>query len=87
MPIHHEPTVTAARAAVDAILLAQAFYREDIDAGQVVVNNCELPSVLLQTFGFLFATLRYFDMDIEDRLGVWLAAARQQLDGAEAGNA
>ncbi|MCZ0732216.1 hypothetical protein [Mycolicibacterium iranicum] len=70
------------RAPVDAILLAQAFYREDTAAGQAVADNCDLWSVLMQTFGFLFATLRQFDVDIEERLDIWLAATRAEIGEA-----
>jgi hypothetical protein len=35
--------------------------------------------VALQLCGWLYATLRQFDIDIEDRLGIWLEAARREV--------
>ncbi|MDX1883051.1 hypothetical protein [Mycolicibacterium sp. 120270] len=67
------------RASVDAVLLAQAFHRGDNAAGQAVADNCDVWSVLVQTFGFLFATLRQFDVDVEDRLAIWLEATRAEI--------
>jgi hypothetical protein len=70
------------RAPVDAILLAQAFHRDDDAAQQVVLKNCDPHSVALQLCGWLYATLRQFDVDIEDRLGIWLDAVRAQTGEA-----
>jgi hypothetical protein len=35
--------------------------------------------VALQLCGWLYATLRQFDIDIEDRLGIWLEAALREV--------
>ncbi|MCG7597837.1 hypothetical protein [Mycobacterium sp. PSTR-4-N] len=67
------------RAAVDAVLLLQSWYREDTAAGQIIAENCDVWSVLVQTFGFLFATLRHFDVDIDERLDIWLQETRAQI--------
>ena len=70
------------RASVDAVLMAQAFYRDDSAAGQAVANHCDVWAVLVETYGFLFATLRHFDVDIEDRLDIWLKETRSQIGEA-----
>jgi hypothetical protein len=67
------------RASVDAVLLAQAFHRGDDTGGQVIVDNADIHSVALQLCGYLFATLRYFDVDIDERLAVWLKQSRTEI--------
>jgi hypothetical protein len=82
-PIGNPNNPLTKRASVDAILLAQAFHRDDDAAQQVVLKNCDPYSVALQLCGFLFATFRQFDVDIEERLGVWLETTRGQTGEAD----
>lgn len=77
--IGHPDDPLTKRAAVDAVLLAQSFHRDDDPAVQAILNNCDPYSVALQLCGFLYATLRHCGADVEERLGIWLAATRQQL--------
>jgi hypothetical protein len=67
------------RASVDAVLFAQAFHRDDTAAGQAIINNCDIHSVAFQLCGFLFAALRHFDVDIEERLSIWLNETRAEI--------
>jgi hypothetical protein len=67
------------RAPADAILLAQSLHRGDTGAGQVIVDHCDIHSVVIQLAWYLFVTLQHFDIDIEERLGVWLTGARAEI--------
>ena len=69
----------ARRAPVDAVLLMGAWQRNDPEAAQVIAANCDMWSVVIETIRFLFTTFRQFDVDIDDRLDVWLSTVRQQL--------
>lgn len=71
------------RASVDAILLSQAFLRDDDHGVEVILKNGDPQSIALQLCGFLYATMRQFDVDIEDRLNIWLQATREQTGEAE----
>jgi hypothetical protein len=78
----HPDNERTRRAPVDAVLIAQAFYRDDDAAVGVLLNNADPYSVTLQLCGWLYATLRQFDVDIEERLGMWLDAARAEVGEA-----
>lgn len=67
------------RAPLDAVLLAQAVYRDDEPAQQAILANCDPYSVAIQLCGFLLATFHNFDVDIEDRFGIWLEQTRQEI--------
>lgn len=67
------------RAAVDAALLAKSLHRGDDAAGQVIVDHCDIHSVVIQLTGYLLATLRHFGVDVEERLDMWLTAARNEI--------
>jgi hypothetical protein len=67
------------RAPVDAILLAQAFLRDDDAAGQVIINNCDIHSVSLQLCGWIYACIRERGADVEERLAIWLNAMRAEI--------
>jgi hypothetical protein len=75
----HPDNERTRRAPVDAVLIAQAFHRDDDAALSVLFENCDPYSVALQLCGWLYATLRQFDIDIEDRLGIWLEAALREV--------
>ncbi|OBF95711.1 hypothetical protein A5773_13885 [Mycobacterium sp. 852014-52450_SCH5900713] len=65
------------------MLLAQSFYRDDTAATAVLLGNCDPYSVALQLCGFLFTTLKHFDVDVEDRLAIWLESTRRQTGEAD----
>jgi hypothetical protein len=75
----HPDNERTRRAPVDAVLIAQASYRDDDAAAKVLLDNCHPYSVAVRLCGWIFATFRQFDVDIEDRLGIWLDAARAEI--------
>ncbi|MDX1890120.1 hypothetical protein [Mycolicibacterium sp. 050158] len=82
-PIGNPDNPLTKRASVDAVLLAQAFLRDDDTGAGVIMKNSDPYSVALQLCGFLFATFRQFDVDPEERLAIWLDATREQTGEAE----
>ncbi|WP_024445635.1 hypothetical protein [Mycolicibacterium iranicum] len=72
------------RASVDAVMLAQAFYRDDDAAVEAILKHCDPHSVALQLCGFLYATFRQFDVDTEERLNIWLTETKKQIGEADA---
>lgn len=82
-PLGHPDNPLTRRASVDAVLLAQSFYRDDIAATSVLLSNCDPYSVSLQLCGFLFGTLIHFGTDVEERLAIWLKETRQQTGEAD----
>jgi hypothetical protein len=75
----HPDNERTRRAPVDAVLLAQAFYRDDDAATKVLLDNCDPYSVALQLCGWLFTTFDQFDVNTEERLNIWLDAGRRQV--------
>jgi hypothetical protein len=82
-PLGHPDNPLTRRAPLDAVLLAQSFYRDDMAATAVLLANCDCYSVALQLCGFLFATLTHFDHDVEERLAIWLEETRRQTGEAD----
>ncbi|MBZ4620988.1 hypothetical protein [Mycobacterium avium] len=82
-PLGHPDNELTKRASVDAVMLAQAFYRDDDQGVQVILKNCDPYSVALQLCGFLFATFRQFDVDPEERFRIWLAETQRQTGESE----
>ncbi|GAB4597524.1 hypothetical protein MOKP4_38420 [Mycobacterium avium subsp. hominissuis] len=82
-PLGHPDNPLTRRAPLDAVLVAQAFYRDDLPATAVLLGNCDPYSVALQLCGFLFGTLTHFDIDVEERLRIWLDETRRQTGEAD----
>ncbi|WP_324666446.1 Hypothetical protein MUW33_2788 [Mycobacterium canetti] len=72
------PDERTARSGVDSVLLAQAFWRDDMQAVETILRHMDPYSVALQLCGWLFATFRQHGVNVEERLAVWLAACREQ---------
>jgi hypothetical protein len=78
-PIGSPDNPLTKRAPIDGILLAQAFYRDDDHAGQVIINNCDIHSVALQLCGWIYAGIRQAGEDVEERLSLWLERTRDEI--------
>lgn len=83
-PMGHPDNPVTARASVDAVMLAQAFYRDDDAAVDAILKHCDAHSVALQLCGFLYATFRQFSVDTEERLNIWLTETKRQTGEPDA---
>lgn len=81
-PLGHPKNERTRRRALDAVLLTQAVQRGDEDAQIAILANCDPFSIATQLAGFLLSTMRQYDVDIDQRLGIWRA-----VTAAEAGEA
>jgi hypothetical protein len=75
----HPDNERTRRAPIDAILLAQAAYRGDDAAVMVLLDHCDPYSVVLQLCGWITTTFEQFDVNTEERLRIWLDAARRHV--------
>lgn len=84
-PLGHPENPRTRRAAVDSVLLIQAIHRGDDDAQVAILANCDPFSVAAQLVGFLLATMRQYNVDIDQRLDIWRAATAAEAETREAG--
>lgn len=78
-PLGHPENPRTRIAPLDAVLLAQAVHNEDPAAQVAILANSDPYSVCAQLAGFLLATLRQYEVDIDDRLMVWRAVTAAQV--------
>lgn len=81
-PLGHPGNPRTRRAPLDAVLLAQAVHRGDDDAQIAILANSDPFSISAQLAGFLLATMRQYDVDIDERLEVWRAVTAAQTGEA-----
>jgi len=78
-PYGHPDNDSTRRASLDAVLLAQAVHNFDPVAQFAVLSNCDPYSVAAQLAGFLLATMRQYDVDIDARLDIWRSVTVAQV--------
>ena len=71
----------SARAPVDAILIARAVHKKDLDAVQALFNNADLEAVAYELAGLLTLTIKRVDgvEAVDQWLDAWLRRAKKRI--------